>query len=112
MLELENNAFTFDDIRPNIQRIVFNGAPGARRYAPQDSAGKAQTIAGTVVEQLLTIALGFDKNEASSFYNWFKDGQPYKMVNGSPYLTFSPSCNPKTPGCIMPASPTPPGRPT
>ncbi len=87
-LELENNAFTFDDIRPNIQRIVFTGVPNDHGYAPQDSAGQAKTVSATI-GQPLSIALGFDENEASSFYNWFKDGQAYPPpVNGSPYLTF------------------------
>lgn len=63
-LEIQNNAFTFEDIEPNL-------SVGQFLYSPQDSVDEEQTVVAILGSSLtLTVSVG----GANNTYQWYKDG--------------------------------------
>lgn len=89
-----SNRFTFENILPHLAAnglvIQGNASNGndILRYAPQAQIFTDTLIPRTAGESL-AIDLGIDDTVSTNIYQWFKDGQPYALIQGSNELAFS-----------------------
>jgi gliding motility-associated-like protein len=91
--DVDRNQFTFEDILPHedantaLCEINGGGANSDYDYEPQDSIVTTSPVSATI-GQSLTIDLGIDDTVTTNVYQWYKDGQPYTLINGDNSLTF------------------------
>ena len=79
---VQNNKFTFDDILPNLPKIVTF-------YNPQDSFCTELNIQ-LDVGSTYALDLGIDDGLTTNSYQWYKDGLPFGAPTNSNTLIFSP----------------------
>ncbi len=68
-----NNSLTFKDILPSISRASYT-------YAPQDSIFTTTTYTKKAGESL-TIDLGIDAGLTTNRYQWYKNGQKWRIID-------------------------------
>lgn len=94
-VQLEDNNFTFEDIIPNIAIIestmASNGSTpiyDSLRYDPQPKIGQT-TSYNLVVGQDYLFDLGIDDTVTSNIYTWYKDDNPFLVINGDNSLSIN-----------------------
>jgi len=99
---VEDNRFTFEHLLPSLvanETIIAQNAVNSEdslRYAPQDSIFADTTLVGAAGESL-TINLGIDAGITDNVYTWYKNGSPYRSINGNNDLEF-PNLQPSDAG--------------
>ncbi|PHN08221.1 3-coathanger stack domain-containing protein [Flavilitoribacter nigricans] len=91
-LWIQNNDLTFEDLLPGFDQLAGQFPnPDNFIYAPQRIITYDDPDRQAVEGELATINLEFDEEIASNIYSWYKDGELYRVIEGTNKLSFVPA---------------------